>query len=177
MTVLETMVFRNRALRLRPVNSVKHVVDIQGGLVAGTQTAATLIESVDNPVVSNSTDVATASNVRAIFLNVQVAATGTAALANVYFYVAKNPSNQIATASFPNGNVVGVSDLKKLIIHQEMLMTEKNTTAIARTMFRGVVMIPRHMQRMGQDDELQIFLFAPGVNFDFCVQCIYKEFR
>ncbi len=175
--VQERMVFRNRALRLRPVNSVKHIVDIQGGLVGGTQTAATLIESVDNPILSEPTDCATASNVRSIFLNVQVAATGTAALANVYFYIAKNQSNQIATTAFPNGNVVGSSDLKKLVIHQEMLMTEKNTTAIARTMFRGVILIPRHMQRNGQDDELQIFLFSPGVNFDFCVQCIYKEFR
>ncbi len=173
----ERMVFRNRALRLRPINSVKHIVDIQGGLVGGTQTAATLIESVDNPVLANATDCATASNVRAIFLNVQVAATGTAALANVYFYIAKNPSNEIATATWPNGNVVGSSDKKKLVIHQEMIMTEKNTTAIARTMFRGVILIPRHMQRNGQDDELQIFLFSPGVNFDFCVQCIYKEFR
>ncbi len=176
MTEPETMSFR-RQIRLRPVNSVKHVVDIQGGLVLDVQTVSTLIEAVDNPVLANNTDVATASNVRAFFLNVQVAASATAALANVYMFVAKNPGKRIAVTDFPDGNKVGVSNLKKLIFHQEMIMTEKNTTAIARTLFRGVIKIPRHMQRFGQDDEIDIYLYAPGVSFDFCVQCIYKEFR
>ncbi len=177
MTEQVTMSFR-RQIRLRPVNSVKHVIDIQGGVVAGAaNTVATLIEAQDNPVVANSTDVATASNIRAFFLNVQVAASSTAALANMYFYIAKNPGKRITVTDFPAANAVGVSNLKKLIFHQEMLMTEKNSTAIARTMFRGVLKIPRHMQRFGQDDEIDIYLFSPGVNFDFCVQCIYKEFR
>ncbi len=174
---LETMVFRSRGLKLRPVNSVKHVVDIQGGLVLDVQTVATLIEAQDNPVLANNTDVPTGSHVKSFFLNVQVAAAATAALANVYFYVAKNPGKQIVVGNFPDANKVGVSNLKKLIFHQEMIMTEKNTTAIARTMFRGVIKIPRHMQRMGQDDEIDIYLYAPGVAFDFCVQCIYKDFR
>ncbi len=176
MTELETMSFR-RQLRLRPVNSVKHVIDVQGGLVALTQDIVTLIESVDNPVVANNTDVATASNVRSFFLNVQVAASGSGALANVYMYVAKNPGKRITVTDFPKANAVGVSNLKKLIFHQEMIMTEKNTTAISRTLFRGVIKIPKHMQRFGQDDEIDIYLFSPGVNFDYCFQCIYKEFR
>ncbi len=176
MMVQETMGFR-RGLNLRPINSQKHVIDVQAGIVANTNTAQTLIEAADNPVLANVTDVATAAVVRSFFLNVQVAATGTAALANIYFYIMKNPGNAIPFASFPDANAVGSSDVKKLIFHQEMIMTEKNTTAIARTMFRGVIKIPRHMQRMGQDDEIDIIFFAPGVNFDVCTQAIYKEFK
>ncbi len=171
------MVFRSRAIRLRPVNSQKHVVDIQVGVVAATNTIQKLIEARDNPTVSTAFHVATASVVKSFFLNVQVAATGTAALANIYFYLIKNPGSAINTGTFPNANAVGVSNVKKLIFHQEMIMTEKNTTAIARTMFRGVLRIPKHMQRMGQDDDLSIVFFAPGVNFDVCTQCIYKEFK
>ncbi len=167
-----------KGLGLRPVNAIKHVVDIQGGLVAGTQQEQPLIDTIDNPLITVANNVATASVVKSIFLNVQVAATGTAALANVYMYVFKNPSNAINFgAAFPDANVVGTSDVRKLIFHQEMTMTEKNTTAIARTLFKGVLKIPRHMQRMGADDRVGIALFTPGVNFDFCVQCIYKEFR
>ncbi len=177
MMVLEMMSFRSRGLKLRPVNSVKHVVDIQGALAVDTQAVSTLIEAVDNPIVTNNTDVATASHVKAFFLNVQVAAQGTGGIPNVYMFVAKNPGKRIAVTDFPDGNKVGVSNLKKLVFHQEMIMTEENTTAIPRTLFRGVLKIPRHMQRFGQDDEIDIYLYAPGIVFDFCVQCIYKEFR
>ncbi len=165
-------------MSLRPINSQKHVVDIQAGIVAATNTEQELIRAADNPVVANVTNVATASVVKSFFLNVQVAATGTAALANIYFYLYKNPGNALNfAAALPDANAVGSSDLKKLIFHQEMIMTEKNTTAIARTMFRGVLKIPRHMQRFGQDDKLAIVFFAPGVNFDVCTQVIFKEFK
>ncbi len=159
---------------LHPVNSKKHVVDNQGGLVAGTQAIVELAEGVDAPVLASTEQVIVGSYVRSIFLNVQVAATGTAALANVYMIVYKNPSNGLTP---PQANAVGASDVKKIVFHQEMIMTEKNTTAIPRTLFKGVLKLPRHMQRFGQDDSLLIALLAPGVNFDYCVQCIYKEIR
>ena len=168
---------RFRRQNLRPVNSRKHVVDIQGGLVAGTQTFVDLANTVDAPVLAQNDEVATASTINALFLNVQVAATGTAALANVYMIVYKNPGNNVGVSNIPNANAVGISDFKKNIFHQEMIMTEKNTTAIPRTLFKGVLKLPKHFRRMGYDDHVIIALYAPGVNFDFCVQCIYKEFR
>ncbi len=161
-----------RYSNLHPVHSQKHVIDVQGGLVATTQQAIDLVEAVDAPTVAVVDSVEIASTVNAIFLNVQVAATGTAALANVYMYVMKNPGSNL---SLPQANTVGASDEKKFIIHQEMIMTEKNTTAIPRTLFKGVIKIPRGYKRFGIKDKLQIALLSPGVNFDFCIQCIYKE--
>ncbi len=167
----------SRAMALRPVNSLKHVVDIQGALVGGTQILTNLIDVTDNPSQTNADDVATASVVKSFFLNVQVAATSTAALANVYMMVYKNPGNNIAGSQVPDANVVGSSDFRKQVFHQEMIMTEKNTTAIPRTLFKGVLRIPKHFQRNGLEDTVVIALFSPGVNFEFCFQCIYKEFR
>ncbi len=167
----------NRAIALRPVNSIKHIVDSQGGLVAGTQTLVSIINTEDNPVQGDTDGVATANVVKSFFLNVQVAATGAAALANVYMFVYKNPGNNVGLTNIPEGNVVGGSDFRRMIFHQEMIMTEKNTTAIPRTLFKGVLRIPKHMQRMGLDDVVNVALFSPGVNFDYCFQCIYKEFR
>ncbi len=164
--------YRNRLIR---VNTLKHVVDTQGGLVAGTQSENILADAVDSPVAtSNPQQIEVTSSVASIFLNVQVAATGTAALANVYMFVAKNPGDNV---TMPQANAVGISDNRKHVIHQEMIMTEKNTTAIPRSLFKGVIKIPRHMQRFGVDDSLQLYLLAPGVNFDFCFQCIYKEIK
>ncbi len=158
---------------LHPVHTLKHIIDKQGGLVAGTKTTEVLVNAKDSPIINtNPGDVEHGSTVNAIFLNVQVAATGTAALANVYMYVVKNPGNQL---SLVDPNVVGTSDIRKFIIHQEMIMTEKNTTAIPRTLFKGVISIPKHMRRMGIADRLQVVLLSPGVNYDYCLQSIYKE--
>ncbi len=165
---------RNRSNYLRPVNSLKHVVDIQGGLTVGTQVNNLLVDTVDNPV---STDTATAAVrtgavVKSIYLNCQIYATSTAALANAYMVVMKSPGNAIGT---PVANQVGQLDTRKLVIHQEMVMMEKNTTGLPRTLFQGVLKIPRHMQRFGVDDALNIGLLTPGVTADFCIQCIFKE--
>jgi len=149
-------------------------VDVQGGLVLAVQQTITLVETVDAPVLANVDEVETGSTVNAFYLNVQVAASSTAALANMYMAVVKNRGNN---EIFPNINVLGLSDTKRNVIHEEMIMTEKNTTAIPRTLFKGVIMIPRGMRRNAPDDEFQLLLFSPGVNVDFCVQCIYKEYR
>ncbi len=165
---------RRSALRLRPVNSVKHIVDIQGGLVAGTQTNNFVIRSVESPTSANVSDVEWGSTVSSIFLNVQVASGGSAALANVYMIVWKNPGGNLTD---PAANAVGSNDNRKYVIHQEMTMSEKNATGIPRTLFKGVIRIPRGYKRFGQNDQLRISLLSPGVNFDFCIQCIYKAYK
>ncbi len=171
------MVFRRQQglqKYLHPVNTIKHVVDSQLGVIAAAQSKVTIADAVDNPALASPQQVVVGSYVRSLFLNIQVAATGTAALANIYMIIYKNPSNDLV---LPNANVIGTSDLKKVVFHQDMTMTEKNTTAISRTLFKGVLRVPKHMQRMGQDDRIEVQLFAPGVNFDVCLQSIYKEIR
>jgi len=160
--------------RLRPVNSIKHIVDQQGGLVIGTRQTVVLVKAVDAPVLANANEVETSSIVNSMFLKVECYATSTAALANCYMYVAKNPGANLNTV---NGNVVGSSDIKKFVIHQEMVMLEKNTTGLPRILFKGVIKLPRGYRRMGTKDEVQLLLYSPGVTVDFCVEAIYKEYR
>ncbi len=168
------MPFRRMNSRLHPVNTKKHVIDEQGGLVAGTQIFTGIADGVDAPVLAQTDECAVGSYVRSIFLNVQVAATGSGALANVYLIVYKNPSNALPA---PAANAIGSSDVKKIVFHQEMLMVQRNTTGNPRTLFKGVLKIPRHMQRMGQDDTIIASLLSVGVNMDYCIECIYKEIR
>ncbi len=169
-----TLMARFRSSLIK-INTLKHVVDLQGGLGVNVQQEEILVDAEDNPVfATNPQQINTSSSVNAIFLNVQVAATSTAALANVYMYVAKNPGNAI---TMPQANVVGKSNDRKHVLHQEMIMTEKNTTAIPRTLFKGVIRIPRGKQRFGIEDRLSIFLLSPGTTYDYCIQCIYKEIK
>ncbi len=162
---------------LHPVNTVKHVIDQQDGIVLATKSTTDIIRGVEQPALSARDAVNVGAHVRSFFLNVQVAASSTAALANIYFIIYGNPNNSIGAGSIPAANAVGISDFKKMVFHQEMIMTEKNTTAFARTMFRGVIKMPKKFQRIGFNDAISIQFFAPGVNFDVCWQAIYKEIR
>ncbi len=166
--------YRNRAMRLRPVHSIKHVVDKQGGITAGTTQGEFLINAVDAPVLANTNEVETGSTVSSIYLNVSVYATTEAALANVYLNVYKDPGGSLGVIT---PNTVGSSDEKKFVIHQEMRMLGGSTTEIPVVVFKGVIKIPRGYKRFGINDLLVIRILAPGVNIDYCVQCIYKEFR
>ncbi len=172
----ETMSFRRtrRGLNLRPVNRLKHVTDIQAGVILGVRSDFDLIKAVDNPNLSISNEVAIGSTINGIFISVEVYATTAASLANVYFSLNKNPGGNL---TLPNPNVVGVSDNKKHVIHQEMVMVQKQVDGNPRTLFKGVVVIPRHMRRFGPDDRLTVLVLSPGVNLDLCMQSHYKEFR
>lgn len=173
-TTLVMARFRNRGMALRPVHRIKHVVDQQGGITGGASQNIDLIKTVDAPVLANVTECETGSKVNGIYLHVEVYATGTATLANAYMFVFKNPGNKLTA---PANNAVGASDIKKYIIHQEMVMLEKNTTGLPRVLFNGVIVIPKGYIRNGPSDRLKLVIFTPGVPIDFCIQCHYKEFR
>ncbi len=160
--------------RLRPVNRIKHVRDSQGGVALGVATDIDVIVADDNPVLTNNSEVLTGSTINGIYLKEEVYATTAGALANVYMLVFKNPGGNL---TIPPANAVGINDNKKYVIHQEMVMLERSVNGNPRTLFNGVIVIPRGYRRFGPNDKLTVRVFSPGVNFDNCLQCHYKEFR
>ncbi len=171
------MVFRRRN-NMRPIHAIKHIADFQGGGVLNTKVNNIPVIAVDAPTLANRAEVETGSKVSSIYLNVQVQATTQAALGNVYMIIYKNPGGNIAAGNIPNGNVSGSSDFKRQIFHTEMrMMANSADTQIPITLFNGVLKIPRVFHNMRINDVIEIQLFAPGVNFNWCIQCIYKEYR
>ncbi len=150
------------------------MVDIQGGVAVGAQVQNALITSADAPVLANPAEVQTGSTVNGIFLVVECNATTSAALSNFYMMVFKNPGGNI-TGFAPNA--VGTNDSKKFVIHQEMVMFQQVDNSNPRTLFKGVIVIPRGYRRFGPNDSLELRFIAPGTAVNFCVQCHYKEFR
>ncbi len=150
------------------------MVDSQQGIALGVVSDNVLINSVDAPVLANNTEVETGSTVNGIYLKVECYATTGAALANVYMSVYKNPGGNIVT---PVPNTVGSNDNKRFVIHQEMIMLEQSVNGNPRTLFNGVIAIPRGYRRMAIGDLLNVTFLAPGVNINLCFQCHYKEFR
>lgn len=166
---------------IRPVQSLKHVVDTATSAVLAIQSVVPVIQAVQNPTLANTTQINQGSTVNAIYLRVEVLSTGTyAGVPRIYMAVFKDPGGNLAP---PNANAVGGSDNKKHIIHQEMIMIDdgSNVSQFPRTLFQGVILIPKRLRRFGYNDELQVLL-QNGVGetsgiANACVQCIFKEFH
>jgi len=165
---------RRYNMALRPIHRIKHVVDIQNAAVAGTQVNESIIQSKDAPVLANTKECETGSKVNGIYLHVEVVATSSAALTNVYMMVIKNPGNNIIV---PAANLVGASDNKRFVIHQEMVMMQEQTGSNPRTIFNGVIALPRGYRRNGPNDFLYVSLLSPGISINYCMQAHYKEYR
>ncbi len=175
---MEPMARYRRALRLRPVMSIKHIVDGSATLAANTKLDQVLVKATENAILTNTADVLVGSTVSSIFLKLEVSsneAQDLGAIPNFYMYVIKNPANELVT---PTPNNVGANDKKKFVIHQEMIMMENTGQGgNPRTVFAGVIKIPRGYRRFGYEDQLQLVLFGTALNTALCFQCIYKEFR
>ena len=166
---------RNRGMSIRPVHRIKHVIDRQAAVSLGVVSTTNLILTVDAPVLANVDECETGSKVNGIYLKVEVVNTGvTGVLGNAYMMVVKNPGGNL---TFPNPNVVGSDDNKKYVIHQEMVMLQMVDNSNPRTLFNGVIVLPRGYRRNGPNDTLQLMVFSPGIELTFCLQCHYKEFR
>ncbi len=159
---------------IRPVHRIKHVKDSNFGTMVNTQVNVDLITSVDAPVLASTDQVETGSKVNGIYLKVEAVATGTEGLPNLYMMIVKNVGGNL---TFPSANAVGANDNKRFVIHQEMVMLSETATGGPRTVFNGVVAIPKGYRRFGPNDLLQLYVISPFITTNVCVQCHYKEFR
>ncbi len=165
-----------RAMRLRPVSSLKHVVDARMAVAKSVTIPVDVIVADENPTIASTNQVKIASTVHGIYLRVEASATENVggAIPSFYLVVFKNPGGNLSN---PNPTNIGGTNEKKFIIHQEMVMLENSEGGNARTVFNGVIKIPPRLKRFGIDDKLSILVRSFAVDTVACVQCIYKEFN
>ncbi len=167
-----------RSLALRPVVSIKHIVDIQTAVPVNTKLEQSLVRVVDAPTLAQKEEVSVGSKISWIYLTVEVVAseTSTTSTPNFYMAVYKNPGGNIG---FPNANAFGISDNKRHVLHQEMVMINASDGGNPRNVFKGVIKIPPKIQRFGYEDVLvcQLFIPSTGTPVNACIQCIYKELK
>jgi len=171
------MVFHRRN-SLRPIHSIKHIIDLQNATAAATKALVSIADAKDAPVLANTTEVEVGCKVLSLYLDISVI--GLAAggiLNNIYMIIYKNPGQNITAGNIPNANATGAADFKRQIFHTEMLMLGSTDSDIPQKLFKGVIKIPKVFQNMRINDLIQIQLFSPGATANFCVQCIYKEYR
>ncbi len=177
MVYLQMARFR-RQMALRPVNRIKHVFDSSATIAAAVQHVFTLALTTDTPTLAAINSVETGSKINGFYIRLEVAsneAIDLGAIPNTYMALFKNVGGNLTA---PGANAVGADDNKRFVIHQEMSMIEnKGQGSNARTLFNGVVAIPKGYRRNGPGDVWQLLVLTPALDVAYCVQSHYKEFR
>ncbi len=175
------MVYR-RAMALRPVKSLKHVIDATTATIDAVVTTVPLATAVATAALASPEEVQDACTINSIYLRAEAVTTEVFTLQpSIYMIVYKDPGDNLS--SDPSPNNVGPNPNKRHVIHQEMVMMSKDPaiSSFPRTVFNGVIKLPRGIRRMGLQDKLKaLFQGPPGETTgqtQLCVQCIYKEFR
>ncbi len=159
------------------IQRIKHIVDADGNVDDTPVVTVDLINTVDSPAFTNAVNVETGSRVHAIYLHLEVSHTSGTGRPNIYFIIFKNPG---ANLTAPAPTAVGISDERKYVIHQGMVMMSGDAgNGLPRVFFDGVIRIPKLYQRNGIKDKLQLVIVTKtaSLSADWCLQCIYKEFR
>ncbi len=178
MVLVQMARYRSRGMALRPVNRIKHVVDGSATIAAAAAGTFVLATAKDNPTQAEVNTVENGSKINGFYIRFEVAsneAIDLGAIPNFYFIVWKNPGGNLTA---PAANTVGGNDNKKFVIHQEMTMIEnKGQGSNARTVFNGVVVVPKGYRRMGPNDVWEVKTLCPALDTAQCIQTHYKEFR
>ncbi len=134
--------------------------------------------ATDTPTLGNTAGVETGSKINGFYIRLEIAsneAISLGAIPNVYMILFKNVGGNLTA---PPPNVVGPNDNKRFVIHQEMSMIEnKGQGSNARTLFNGVIVVPKGYRRNAPNDVWQLRVLSPALDVAHCIQVHYKEFR
>ncbi len=169
------MAFRRMSLK-RPINSFKHIIDASGttdGTTVSTIPLATA--GIDRDTTSPSI-VPIGAKVSSMFISVFMLGSAGAVSGLADWLIWKNPRGLISAGNSPTPGNVGIQPVRNMVYHEEkgLVATEDGTPMV----FKGVIKIPRHMQRVAEDDRWEIKIFTPtGVTAQFCVKAIFKDYK
>ncbi len=175
--VLTMVVPFNRFRNKNPINSIKHVIDVEGGLVAGADSTSTILDAVEvpsNPFVPG--DVMFGSRVNSLYLSIFIiGATGAPIDGSINWYIAKQRDGQAAGA-FPTPGNTGPSSVRNQIFHEEKGLSGSGDGT--PMVFKGVIRIPKSFQRIRQGDKMFIRIRINGtIDATFCIKAIYKSYQ
>ncbi len=157
-------------MALRPVHRIKHVIDAEGNVDDSPVITVPLIQTVDAPVLGSPTQVETGSKVNGIYLKLEVLHSSGTGRPNFYMAIFKNPGGNLGSGLSPKA--IGISDNKRYVIHQEMVLGSGDAgNGLPRVVFNGVIAIPRGYKRNGPNDalEMKIVTGNAAVAFDWCI--------
>ncbi len=160
---------------MQPINSFKHVIDANGVTDGINESVIPILTEGIDRVPATPTVVPLGAKVSSFFIIIFILGStgGISGLAD--WLIWKNPRLQVIAANRPRPGNVGISPVRNFVFHEEkgIAPTSDGTPMV----FKGVIRIPRHMQRIAENDQFEIRIFTPaGVTTQFCVKVIYKDY-
>ncbi len=160
----------------RPINSVKHVIDVVGTTLGGTTSDVPLVLGQRGTDLASPTEVETGSTVSSIFLSLFFLGETGGASGLVDWFIYKNPNGNVSPPELPVPGNSGVSNMRNKIFHEEkgLAATQDGTPMV----FKGVIKIPSRFRRIGDNDKFELRILTEiGFNAQFCVKAIYKSYQ
>ncbi len=172
------MPFRRGSRLGTQIHSVKHIVDVSGGLTGGASAVVPISKVVNSRTEPfDPLECVVGETVNGIFLSVfTIGATGAPLNGPIDWYIAKARNAQSIVSDFPNPQATGISPMRSQIFHEEKgLAGSGDGTPMA---FKGVVVIPRMMRRQRDGDQFFMKIRSEDATSDaqFCIKAIYKSF-
>ncbi len=157
------------------IHSIKHVVDTEGGLLAGVNSDNVITNALNQrrdpfqPI-----DVETGDQVNGFFVSLFViGSTGAPVVGSINWYIAKVRNGQNFGSAFPDAGNTGTSNVRNQIFHEEKgLAGSGDGTPMA---FKGVIVVPKNMRRQREGDQFVIRITSVD-DAQFCLKVIYKSF-
>ena len=177
MVQVMTMPGRFRGSRMgTQIHSIKHVVDTSGGLTSTPSINVIATGVTTRNATFDPTEVEVGETVNGFFISIYIiGSTGSGLTGPLDWYIAKSRSGQVIATVFPDPGNTGVSSVRNQIFHEEkgLAGSEDGTPMV----FKGVIVVPKGMRRMRDNDAFFISLKANGADIpNFCVKAIYKSF-
>lgn len=163
-----------RGLALRPINSVKNIVDGTFIGVAASVTTNVLIGDGVNTYAGGTTEIPIGAKVRSVYLFFQIQPQAAQGNVDAFFFKA-SPTEATALLAVTPG-VTGGSTSRRFILHEEKGIPGIYNNGASPHTFRGVLKIPRGRQRIGEGDKIYLRIRC-STAYDACVKVIYKFYQ
>ncbi len=143
------------------------------------------MQGVDTYALSDVNGVPVGAKVFSTYMSFYIIAEGGEVAAEVPlvdWYLIWNAGNAYGTTfdstNLPTPGSTGLHQNKRQIIHTEKGLAGGGDASLSGVpmVFKGVIKIPRRMQRLGSNDRLTLCI-RTNFNSKFCVQFIYKHYK
>ncbi len=156
---------------------MKNVVSAFDAATAGSLATRKIADAQDSATLAVAKDVERGCTIKAIWLELWIAARATVAVGitqGIDAYIWKNPGDNL-TAPVPGTE--GTSNEKKFIFKTWKGLIGETSTGHPPYSWKGWIKVPKIYQRMGSNDNIEFVFQSTGVDVLTCQNWIYKWYK
>ncbi len=174
--MMNGMVFRRRFQNLRPIHSIKNIVQDVAIIAAAGVRSQLIINTVETPALADTDGVKAGARINTIYIECWLYGNAVAGVNSpVTWFIGKSPGGNL---TLPDPAVQGTDDNKKWIFASGKGLLGGTATGQPGYLIRGWFSIPKKMRRFGFNDQLFLRVKNDTANdINFCFMAIYKWYE